>query len=251
VDSPAVGDLVTGRLVNSYADLIVARAQDAVIVPDCLTPDSAIGEPLGCIVHAVRRSHIDIGDRVAVIGVGFMGLCLLQLLAARRDTAELAAIDTRPEARRHGLQHGATRIYTPDEALETPGMLDAFDVVFEVTGAQAGLDLATALIKPHGTLSILGYHQSRREIDMQSWNWKSIDVVNGHVRDPRQLASSTKDGLVVVATRQLTYRSLITHRYPLSGIDQAFRDLRTKPEGFIKAVIDLTDPDQPTAQAGS
>lgn len=168
-----------------------------------------------------------------------MGLVLLQLLATR-DIRGLVAIDTREITRRTALAHGAGS-HVPAEIVDQAGMRDCFDVVFEVTGAQAGLDLATTLVKPHGTLNIVGYHQSRRTIDMQAWNWKALEVVNGHVRDQRRLTDSIRRGLDVIASGRIDYQSLFTHRYALTEIDRAYTDLRAKPEGFIKAVIVFRD----------
>jgi len=240
VDVPTVGDMVTGRFDRSFADVIIASAEDAVIVPPGLPVESAIGEPLGCVVEALRRSRVDVGDRVAVIGAGFMGLSLLQLLATS-EVAELTAIDPREESREHALVHGAAEAFDPPGVSTAGSLLGRFDAVFEVTGAQAGLDLATELVRPHGTLCIVGYHQGRRQIDMQACNWKALDIVNGHVRDRRRLADSTRRGLNLVANGRIKYGSLITHRYPLDYIDDAFEALRIKPTGFIKAVIVLGD----------
>lgn len=233
VDSFSVGDLVTGRLTSSFAELIVAPAEFAVAVPPGLPYEAGIGEPLGCVVEAMRRARLDAGDRVAVIGAGFMGLCLIQLLATSA-IGEHVAIDVREDAKRAALANGATATATPEDAAR---MTDAFDVVFEVTGTQGGLDLATALTRPGGTLDIVGYHQGTRRVDMQAWNWKAIDVVNGHVRDQRRLTESIRRGLDIAAAGRIDYASLFTHRYPLSDIDRAYADLRDKPEGFIKALI--------------
>jgi threonine dehydrogenase-like Zn-dependent dehydrogenase len=244
VDAIAIGDLVTGRLVESFAELITVRASDAVVVPPGLHHESAVGEPLGCVVEALRRACLDTGERVAVVGLGFMGLTLLQLLATS-DIGQLVAVDTREDARRTAMVHGAMAAFSPAEVLDTAEMRDGFDVVFEVTGVQAGLDVATSLAAPHGTLDIVGYHQSHRTVDMQAWNWKGLEVVNGHVRDPRRLTDSIRRGLAVVASGRIDYRSLFTHRYALSEIDHAYTDLHRKPEGFIKAVI-YCNPDSPT-----
>lgn len=240
VDLIQVGDLVTGRLVESFADLILAPAAHAVPLPASVGYESGIGEPLGCVVEALRRARLNTGDRVAVLGLGFMGLVLLQLLATS-DVGEVVALDTREEACRVALTHGAIAAYLPIEIADRAEMLNGFDAVFEVTGAQAGLDLATKLVRPHGTLDIVGYHQDTRMIDMQAWNWKALDVVNGHVRDQKRLTDSIRRGLDLVANRRIDYRTLITHRYPLSEIDQAYADMQSKLDGFIKAVIVLDD----------
>ena len=235
VDTVRVGDLVTGRVAESFAELVVAAAADLVVVPPGVPLEAAIGEPLGCVVEALRRTRPDVGDRVAVVGLGFMGLCLLQLLA-RSGAAEIVALDPRPDATDTALRHGASSSHHPGD-LDDPRRHDAFDVVFEVTGAQAGLDLATRLVRPHGRLGIVGYHQGPRTVDVQAWNWKAIDVVNGHVRDQQRLTDSIRRGLAMVAAGRIDYGALITHRYRLEQIDQAYADLRDKPEGFIKAVV--------------
>ena len=237
VDTIAIGDVVTGRWTASFAELIVVPAEYAVVVPPGLSYEAGIGEPLGCIVEALRRARLDTGDRVAVVGAGFMGLCLIQLLATN-PIGELVAIDVRDDAKPAALRYGASTAANPDDLA---GQTDAFDVVFEVSGTQGGLDLATALTRSGGTLDIVGYHQGARTVDMQTWNWKALDVVNGHVRDERRLADSIRRGLDVAAGGRIDYASLFTHRYPLSDIDRAYADLRSKPDGFVKALIMLSE----------
>ncbi|WP_162605555.1 alcohol dehydrogenase catalytic domain-containing protein [Jiangella ureilytica] len=68
----AAGDLVTGRVDAAFADLAIGAVRDLVPVPTGLDPAEALGEPLGCVVEALRRTRLDTGDRVAVVGTGFM-----------------------------------------------------------------------------------------------------------------------------------------------------------------------------------
>src|SRR5690606_34552396 len=59
------------------------------------------------------------------------------------------------------------------------------DRVIECAGKQWPLDLAGSLTRERGTLVIAGYHQDGpRQVDMQLWNWRGLDVVNAHERDP-------------------------------------------------------------------
>jgi threonine dehydrogenase-like Zn-dependent dehydrogenase len=129
-----------------------------------------------------------------------------------------------------------------DEA-HAPAELEAVDelvdVVVEASGTQPGLDLSTRLVRPHGTISILGYHQSARTIDMEAWNWKGLDVANAHVRDRAALRASTAAGLALQASGRIDIATLITHRFDLDHVDDAFRALRDKPHGYVKAMIGL------------
>ncbi|SDU13830.1 zinc-binding dehydrogenase [Jiangella alkaliphila] len=234
------GDVVTGRVDASFADHTIADARDLVVVPPGLEPAEALGEPLGCVVEALRRTRLDTGDRVAVVGTGFMGLVLLQLLR-HAGTRQVVAIDPRPDARDQALIHGADAVVAPGEAAG-PAYADAFDVVVEASGTAPGLDLATTLVRPHGVLSIMGYHQGPRTVDLKTWNFKSIDVVNAHVRDRDRLRDSVRRGLDLVAAGRINVGALITHRFALDDVDAAFTALVDKAPGFVKAAITWPEP---------
>jgi threonine dehydrogenase-like Zn-dependent dehydrogenase len=111
-------------------------------------------------------------------------------------------------------------------------------VVVEASGTQDGLDAATVLVREHGVISVLGYHQGgRRSVDLQTWNWKAIDVVNAHVRDRGLLTDAIGERLELVRTGRIRPGALLTHRFPLRDVDLAFEALASKPSGFIKAIV--------------
>lgn len=245
-----VGDRVTGRLEPSFAEYVVADEADLAILPDNVPYSLGLGEPLGCIVEAERRTGARLGDRVAVVGLGFMGLTMLGLMA-RRGPSQLVAIDVRRDALDKALELGADEAHQAEEVpdryrlteftnWETQG---AFDVVVEASGTQAGLSLASELVRAHGVLSIVGYHQGGlRSVDVAMWNWKAIDVVNAHVRRRADLAKATKAGLDLIASGRFSFAPLVTHHFRLDELDAAFAALRDKPPGFVKAVIDVRPP---------
>jgi len=233
----AAGTFITGRITPSYASHVLADIRDVVAVPVGLDPQLAIGEPLGCVAEGFRRTPFHLADRVAVIGLGFMGLLMVQFVRWAA-TAAIIAVDVRDDAQASALRHGADMAYHP-ASLPAETVNSGFDVVVEATGSQAGLDLATALVRPHGVISILGYHQATRSVDMAAWNWKAIDVVNAHVRDRDLLRESTRRGLELVAANKIDLSGLITHRFTLDRVDDAFATLRAKPPGFVKAMITI------------
>jgi 2-desacetyl-2-hydroxyethyl bacteriochlorophyllide A dehydrogenase len=231
------GMRVTGGFGPSFAERVLADHRHVVAVPDGVATNDAIGEPLGCVVEGKRRTRVVAGDRVAIAGVGYMGLMMLQLVVMS-GAAETVVIDPRADARDAALAFGATEALAPEEIVgnEADG---EFDVVIEASGTQAGLDLATGLVRQHGILSILGYHQGPRSVDVQQWNWKAIDVVNAHVRRRDLLNEAIRRGLELIRLGRLQHASLVTHRFGLDGVGEAFQALATKPEGFIKAVVDI------------
>lgn len=236
VNDFSVGQTVTGRLEPSLADYVYAREVDIVAVPTSVHPCEAIGEPLGCVVDGYRRATPAPGARTAVVGLGFMGLVMTRLLTLS-PTSCVWAVDPRADAREAAARNGATQVSAPDDPALSR---DGFDLVVEATGTQSGLDLASTLTAEQGTLSILGYHQATsRAVDVQAWNWKALDVVNAHVRNPHRLADSTRAAVRLLATGRLQIANMLTHRYTLEEAGQAFAALENKPTGFIKAVITL------------
>jgi threonine dehydrogenase-like Zn-dependent dehydrogenase len=236
VTAVAIGDLVTGRFGPAFSDFVIADQHALVVVPPGLDLADSIGEPLGCVVEARRRTPVGSGDSVAVVGAGYMGLLMLELLRIS-GAGRVIAIDPRTDARSAALEVGAGEAFAPGDA-SIGNQAGVFDVVIEATGTQAGLDTATELVREHGAISILGFHQGgRRSVDLETWNWKSIDVINAHVRREDLLNEAIRRGLELARRGSIRPGRLLTHRFPLEDLDGAFEALASKPEGFIKAIV--------------
>ena len=228
-----IGQRVALISYRAHAELDVADADSVVALPPEIDDEAPFpGEPLACAVNALGRAGVGPDDRVAVVGCGFLGLLLVQLVARRG--AEVTAISRRSSARALALATGADRVLAPDDrAFES----ETFHVVFEVTGHQAPLDLASRLTRERGRLVIAGYHQDgRRTVDMQLWNWRGLDVINAHERDPMVYARGLREAVEAVRAGQLELGALITHRYSLEELGEAYRISLERPEGFVKAV---------------
>jgi threonine dehydrogenase-like Zn-dependent dehydrogenase len=115
-----------------------------------------------------------------------------------------------------------------DTAVDGP-----FERVIEAAGTQEALDRASALVAERGVIVIAGYHQDGpRTVDMQSWNWRGIDVVNAHERDPLVYVDAMREGIGAVDVAPL-----LTHRFDLDELGAAFEAARTRPPGFVKAWV--------------
>jgi threonine dehydrogenase-like Zn-dependent dehydrogenase len=239
------GDRVTGLFKGAYADLCLANEEILLPVPANVRNEAALGEPIACLVNAQRRTPVELADQVAVIGLGFMGLGMLQLLKLR-GPSRIVAIDVREDAREAAKHFGADEVYHPSDLPDEFFLTRfsdwesdrGFQVVVEGSGTQPGLTLAGELVRAHGVLSILGYHQGGpRQVDVGMWNWKAIDVVNAHVRRRADLMESMRIGLELSARGLLDIGALVTHRYGLDEVDLAYGALEAKPPGFLKAVV--------------
>lgn len=234
------GDIVTALAVAAYADYFISAAEDLVRLPSTIDPKYALGEAIACCVHAANRFGIQPGDRVAVVGCGFMGLVCLQL-AKCQDAGFICAIDPIVERRVKSQQFGADVTYDPgastgDDILSEQG---EFDVVIEAAGVQPAIDLCTDLVTKHGRIILVGYHQSNnglRTVNMQAWNFKAIDVVNGHVRRRDEKVAAMQRGVELMQEGYIITEPLVT-LYDFEDVERAFRDLTKGDPNLFKAVL--------------
>ncbi len=111
-------------------------------------------------------------------------------------------------------------------------------VVIEAVGHQWPLDLAAELTAERGRLVVAGYHQDGpRQINMQLWNWRGIDVINAHERDPAIYLQGMQAAAQWVARGGIDLYPLFTHFFPLEGLADALNITAQRPEGFTKALV--------------
>lgn len=244
---PEVSRFLPGHRVallsyHAYAEYDVAAAEDVVASPHELSGRPFPAEPLACAVNAFRRTGVTADSTVAIVGIGFLG-ALLTCLAVQAG-ARVVAISRRPFAlalaRRCGAAH-TIEMRDHDAIIEAVKSLTegrGCEVVIEAVGAQWPLDLAAELTTVRGRLIIAGYHQDGpRQVNVQSWNWKGLDVINAHERDPRIYAAGMEAAVRAAAGGVFPLRELLTHRYPLQELPLALRDMEERPEGFLKGWI--------------
>jgi threonine dehydrogenase-like Zn-dependent dehydrogenase len=237
-----LGQRVAFLSSRAYAEWDVAAVESIVAIPASLGALPCPGEPLACAVNAFARARIQAGEVVAVVGVGFLGAALISL--ATHVKARVVAVTRRPFARDLACRLGAELALPLDDgesvvkAVEgmTGGQLA--DCAIEAAGVQQTLDLAARLTRVRGRLVIAGYHQDgRRDVDMQLWNWRGIDVINAHERDLSTYTDGMRRALAMLERGEWQVRDLITHSAPLEQIESAFEWLRDRPDGFLKAVV--------------
>jgi threonine dehydrogenase-like Zn-dependent dehydrogenase len=229
---------VTGR---GFADYVAVKAEHCLPAGD-LPLELALAEPVACAVNAVELADPRLGDDVVIIGAGFMGN-LVQKLVALRGPRELIVADARLDALDRAAALGATatvdvgRESLADVVRERTGGTLA-DVSFEVTGVQAPLALLGDVTRMSGKVAIVGYHQGApRELPLGQWNWMAFDVRNCHFREPATIMRGMHVGMRLLTSGRLRLDDLVSHRYGLDDVNQAFAVASAKPEGFVKATV--------------
>lgn len=237
-----VGDRVAALSHNSYAEFDVADQGAVVRLPPELDGQPFPGEPLGCAMNIFRRCEIEAGQTVAIVGIGFLGAILTRLAA--EAGARVIAISRRDFSLDLARRMGAAETIPMDDHYRIIGQVKDLtggvfcDRVIEAVGKQWPLDLAAELTRERGRLIIAGYHQDGpRQVNMQLWNWRGLDVVNAHERDPAVYAQGVRDAVAAIVSGRLDPRPLYSHTYGLEELDQALDATRDRPGDFLKALV--------------
>jgi threonine dehydrogenase-like Zn-dependent dehydrogenase len=234
------GDRVSMISGRAFAEYDVCPASQVALLPAELERLPVPGEPLGCAMNVLRRSQITHGTTVAVVGVGFLGALLVELLV--KKGARVLALSRRPCALQEAVRRGAQEIVSLDDPHEAVRQVlartggEGCPRVIEVTGAQVPLDVSGKISAIGGRLVIAGYHQDGRTVDMQDWNWKGLDVINAHERDPDRILRGMQDGISAVMEGRMDPFPLFT-QIPLERLGSAFHLLETRPPGFFKGLV--------------
>jgi threonine dehydrogenase-like Zn-dependent dehydrogenase len=238
----SVGDRVALLSSRAFAEYDIASCDQAVRLPSALDGQAVPGEPLGCALNIFRRSDIQPGQTVAIVGIGFLGAMLTTLCV--QAGARVVAISRRAFSRQVAERSGASAAFDMDDLSRTTANARActrgagFERVIEAIGSQEALDLCTELVGTRATLVIAGYHQdSRRSIDMQRWNWLGLDVVNAHERDASAYRRGMEEAIALMVSGAIEPAPLFTHHFPLSEINDGFEALAARPPGFLKALV--------------
>lgn len=239
-----VGTRVSLLSFHAYAEYDVADESAVVRLPGALDGTPFPGEPLGCAVNIFRRSGIEAGQTVAIVGIGFLGALLTRMAADAGAT--VIAIARRPFAQAMAQTMGAAHVLPMDDHWQIIEQVKALtggtfcDVVVEAVGKQWPLDLAAELTRERGRLVVAGYHQDgTRTVNMQLWNWRGLDVISAHERDPMVYTDGIAAAAALVAGGKLDPTPLYTHTYDLAHLGEALTATKDRPNGFLKALVRL------------
>ena len=183
--------------------------------------NAALSEPLACCLHGIHRAGILPGDKVAVVGAGTIGLMMLQL--SLLQGADLVFV-SEPNARRRLLAErlGAMAVDPKErdflEALhaEVP---DGVDVAIECAGVEESVQHAIGSVRRGGTALLFGVSDIDARVSIRPYDifYRELSI-KGSFTNPLTHAAAVD----LISSERIRIQDLITHRYPLEKIHDAF-----------------------------
>jgi threonine dehydrogenase-like Zn-dependent dehydrogenase len=220
------GGMILGiGLDGGMADEVLVPERSLVRLPDGLEVGNAsLVEPLAVVVHALRRSEVQPGNRVAVVGGGAIGLCAVAVARARGCEVGLVA--------RHDAQREA------GERLGAAEVHGLYDVVVEAAGSESALAHAVELAKPGGYLSVPGIYWGAVALPGLPLCLKQVDLCPATLYGRHAGGRDVDAAAALLATTPELADTLITHRFPLDAATAAFAIAAGRDQGAIKVVLE-------------
>lgn len=226
---------------GGLAEYCRAPAAMCEAIPDGVTDASAaLAEPLAVAVRAIRRSRLSLGESVAIVGAGAVGLLALQ--AARAAGAAAVFVVERSPARKELARAlGAAAVFDPatdDAALELRRRTGGVgpDVVVESAGAPGTWVYATTLVRRGGRVVVIGLNSTPSSVNVtQAIVAPEIEVIGSlaHVYD-----EDFRAALRLLSGGSVDAERIVSHRIPLErAVDDGLERLERSRADTLKILV--------------
>ena len=238
VEGVAIGQRVAGGGFGRLRNLPANRLYK---IPNSNLADQHwIVEPVSCVVTGMDHCRLKAGERLAMVGCGFMGLMMIQGLAGA-GADQLIALDVDDKRLQLALEFGATEAHNVAadgfDAVRADLRGRGIDTVVDTSGAQRGLDLATDIVRRAGRINLFGWIKgTEATFNPSTWHGKAITLVNSspaaQMRDPFPPA------IRLIANGTIDLRRLVTHVVDIDDYPQFMAGVTSgEVRGYIKGVV--------------
>lgn len=211
-------------------------------VPDTLkSQDAVLIEPLASAMHAVRRGKVSVGDTVAIVGTGTIGLSTL-LCARAAGATRVYTFDRVAGKRAKAMEMGATQAWDPAEGDPVEKIRDAtngrgVDVAFECVGSTATVSIATRCTRVQGRTVVVGV-----SVEAQPFSFLDILLNERDVCGTAGYFGEFEICMDLVADGRINPQPLITSRIALEDIvSKGFEPFSSPSNENVKIIVDIGD----------
>lgn len=206
------------------------------VIPDTVTDEQAlfVGDILATGYWAARISEIKPEDTVLIIGAGPTGLCTL-LCAMLKKPRNIIVCEQSEERRSFVREHYGVMVTTPEKCkafVDAHSAHGGADVVIEAAGGEDTFQMAWKCARPNAIVTIVALYEKPQMLPLPDMYGKNLTFKTGGVD-----GCDCAEILRLIDKGKIDTTPLITHRFPLSRIDEAYKLFESKADGVIKVAI--------------
>jgi L-iditol 2-dehydrogenase len=228
-----------GQAEGCLSEYLVMPQASCYPIPAAMTmAQAALSEPLAIGVYAVKQSVPMKGKAIGILGAGPIGLSVL-LAAVANGAQHIYVTDRLAPRLALATKLGASWTSTPDKddvvAAVTGKEPLLLDCVFECCGEQAAVDQGLRLLKPGGTLMLIGIPRS----ESLAFNMDLMRRREVRVQNVRRQVDCVVPALELIAGGTVDMDAMLTHRFALQRCQEAFELVAGYRDGVVKAMIEF------------
>ena len=207
-------------------------------IPDSVTDKQAlfVGDVLATGFWAARISEIKEDDTVLIIGGGPTGICTLLCVMLKKPKKIILCEKSCERQAFIRNNYPSVQVVSPEECLAVAGSLErgGADVVLEVAGDDTTFQLAWQCARPNAIVTVVALYDKPQALPLPEMYGKNLTFKTGGVNgcDCAEILSLVEQG-------KINTLPLITHSFPLSRIEEAYRVFENKEDGVIKIAIEI------------
>ena len=211
------------QYINVHAPIVKANLK--VIPDDVSYEQAAMVEPLSVAIHGINRADLQVGDSVAIIGAGPMGLLFISL-AKMRGAAKVIVIEKNEFRLKKAKEFGANILFNPSEEIDViKSVLNSAnggrgpDKVIEAVGSPSTWEMAIAMTRKGGTVVEYGGCPSNTKIsvDTQRLHYDELTIKGSY----SATAYETEVAFELLANKVIEAKNYISGTYSLDNVKEA------------------------------
>lgn len=222
-----------GQLPGCLAEILCMPEACCYPIPDRMSAEEAVMiEPLSIALQAwdfVQSVH---ARKIGILGSGAIGLSVL-LTAGSLGATQIFATDKVPARLEMAKTMGAGWIANPDETDAVDAAPFEADAVFECCGQQDAFLQGVRLLKPGGHFVMVGIPEED-DISVPIHEMRRKEI---HLHNVRRQNSKMKEAVELALKERPQLGRMVTHRYGLHGVQQAFEKTSVYADGVVKAIV--------------
>ncbi len=232
-----IGSSMRKFLDGAMCEYITIGEDQLYALPDSVSFDcGTLLDPLGNAIHLINRGGVRLGDTVAVIGTGTIGLLAIQT-AKLAGAVKVVALDRSKERLGMAKEVGADYALDTSDASVADRLKEltngsGADIVVESAGVGFTYNLAMQIVKKRGTVIGLGFAQAEINFSLKPFVYNEINFLGS-----TGYSSECQTTIDLLASGRIRAEKIITHTFPLEEVNQAFRTLTDPTANAIKVIL--------------
>lgn len=240
-----VGDRVAVLIdfIDGFSEYTIVSAYNVFKINDDVEMETFVLEPVKCVVTVTTAAAATPADIGVILGGGSMGLWATQILSGNMLSA-LIVVDLDDDKLAIAKKCGATHVLNPtkvdvEKEISKISHGHMADFVIEGTGVPTLINTAMTYLKAaRGRLIIMSsYEEAAKEIDFRVAVKKCIELKVPHPSFSTTPEDDARRAADLINNGQINMKDIVTHRFKFEDIEDGFRALEAKKDGYLKGIV--------------